>query len=101
MSETSRKFGLSKSKITAFEQCPKRLWLQTHKREVGELDPGAEARFAAGHAVGDTACSLCQGGIMIEAEPDLAAALGRTSKMIAEGKVPALFEAVRRQHLWR
>ena len=29
----TRRFGLSKSKITAFEQCPKKLWLATHQGE--------------------------------------------------------------------
>ena len=93
MLQTARTYGLSKSKITAFEQCPKRLWLQTHKRELAELDPGAETRFAAGHAVGDAACSLCQGGIMIEAEPDMEAALSRTAELIGAGGSEPLFEA--------
>jgi CRISPR/Cas system-associated exonuclease Cas4 (RecB family) len=93
MSSGSRQFGLSKSKITSFEQCPKRLWLQTHRAELAELDAGAEARFAAGHEVGDTACALCTGGIMIEAEPDLAAALQRTQELISASAHSPLFEA--------
>ena len=91
MSERQQ-FGLSKSKITSFEQCPKRLWLQTHKREQAKPDPGAEARFAAGHLVGDIACRLCPGGTMIEAEPDLETALVTTREAIAAGQSP-LFEA--------
>ena len=43
----TRRFGLSKSKITAFEKCPKRLWLAMHRPELAEQDEGAEARFAA------------------------------------------------------
>ena len=88
-----RRFGLSKSKITAFEQCPKRLWLQTHKPDVGELDPGAEMRFASGHLVGEAACSLCSGGVMIEAEPDMQAAIDRTADLIATAGDQPLFEA--------
>ena len=88
-----RRFGLSKSKITAFEQCPKRLWLQTHKRGVGKLDPSAEMRFAAGHEVGDAACALCSGGIMIEADPDYEAALERTAELMIAGGDAPLFEA--------
>ena len=87
------KTGLSKSKITAFEQCSKRLWLQVHRRELATLDTGAEARFAAGHEVGALACALLPEGIMIEAEPDLAAALETTSEIIASGKNPTMFEA--------
>ena len=29
------RFGLSKSKIAAFEQCPKRLWLSVHRPDLG------------------------------------------------------------------
>lgn len=93
MNSGSRKFGLSKSKITSFEQCPKRLWLQTHRAELAELDAGAEARFAAGHEVGDAACTLCPGGIMIEAEPDLTAALQRTQELTSASAEASLFEA--------
>lgn len=93
MTELRRRFGLSKSRITAFEQCPKRLWLQTHKPEVGVVDQGAEARFAAGHEVGDAACKLCPGGIMIDAEPDMQAALDRTAELVAAADTNSLFEA--------
>lgn len=67
----TRRFGLSKSKIAAFEQCPRRLWLQVHRPELAEIDEGARTRFAAGHTVGEIACGHCPGGVMIEAEPDL------------------------------
>ena len=93
MSSDNRNFGLSKSKITSFEQCPKRLWLQTHRPYLAEPDAGAEARFAAGHEVGDAACTLCSGGIMIEAEPDLAAALQRTQELTSASAQDPLFEA--------
>ena len=85
--------GLSKSKITAFEQCPKRLWLQVHRRELATLDTGAESRFAAGHEVGALACALIPHGIMVEAEPDLAAALTTTTKIMASGISQVIFEA--------
>ena len=78
-----RAYGLSKSKITMFEQCPKRLWLATHRRELAEYDDGAEARFAAGNEVGEIACALYPDGIMVEAEPDLAAALVQTQEFLA------------------
>ena len=64
--------GLSKSRIAAFEQCPRRLWLQVHSRELAEQSEGAEALFAIGNEVGEVACALHPGGMMIEAEPDLA-----------------------------
>ena len=85
--------GLSKSRIAAFEQCPKRLWLQVHRPDLAETDAGKELRFAAGHEVGDVACALVPGGIMIEAEPDLAAAVSRTLELLNQPAKSALFEA--------
>lgn len=89
----SRAFGLSKSRITAFEQCPLKLWLLIRRPELAEADEGAEIRFAAGHEVGEIACRLHPDGIMIEADPDLAAALRRTREYIEQGGPEPLFEA--------
>ena len=46
--------GLSKSKIIAFRQCPKRLWLEIHQPEQRD-DSASEAVFATGYQVGDVA----------------------------------------------
>ncbi len=86
-----RQFGLSKSKIAAYEQCPRRLWLQTHEPEQAHLDEGAEARFTAGNEVGNLARRLVAGGILVGDE-DLGAALTTTRRMLAEATQP-LFEA--------
>jgi hypothetical protein len=89
----SRRFGLSKSKIAAFEQCPKRLWLSVHRPELAQLSDGAEARFAAGHQVGAAACALLPDGVMVEAEPNLRAALETTRALLDDGHVTPIFEA--------
>lgn len=88
-----RRPGLSKSRLTAFEQCPRRLWLMVHRPEAAALDEGAQARFDAGHIVGELACALHPDGVMVEAEPDLAAALAETARLIAGGHSGPLFEA--------
>jgi CRISPR/Cas system-associated exonuclease Cas4 (RecB family) len=88
----TRRFGLSKSKITAFEQCPKRLWLATHRPELAEQDAGAEARFATGNDVGAIARALHPGGFMVDA-PNLAAALATTASLVAGGHPGPIFEA--------
>jgi len=93
MTYPPRRFGLSKSKITAFEQCPKRLWLSVHRRDLAEQDDGAEARFATGHEVGAVACALLPDGVMVEAEPDLAAALATTRALLDGGHDKPIFEA--------
>lgn len=88
-----RRHGLSKSKIAMFEQCPKRLWLATHRPELAEQGFGAEARFATGHAVGALACALLPTGTMVEAAPDLAAALATTQALLDAGHDEPIFEA--------
>ena len=50
--------ALSKSKIIAFRQCPRRLWLEIHKPELRCDSPGTEARFSAGGRVGEIARTL-------------------------------------------
>ncbi len=91
--QSPRRHGLSKSRITAFEQCPRRLWLMIHRPELAEHDDGAQARFATGNQVGAIACALHPEGVMVEAEPDLAAALAETARLIAEGHPGPIFEA--------
>ena len=44
---------LSKSKILAYLQCPKRLWLEVHQPESRTDSSATTASFATGHAVGD------------------------------------------------
>lgn len=88
-----RHWRLSKSKLTSFEQCPKRLWLQVHRPAEAAADDMAEARFEAGREVGAAACALCPDGIMIDAVPDLEAALTTTASLIASGTQWPLFEA--------
>lgn len=46
---------LSKSKLLAFRQCPKRLWLEVHQPDVCEDSGTTAATRAAGHQVGDIA----------------------------------------------
>ena len=50
--------GLSKSRYTAFCQCPKNLWLKVYKPEEAPVDEGLQARFEQGNMVGDLAMQL-------------------------------------------
>lgn len=45
---------LSKSKLIAYRQCPKRLWLELHKAEERD-DSESQVAFAVGNEVGDIA----------------------------------------------
>lgn len=91
--EGPRRFGLSKSRLTMFAQCPRRLWLQTHAPDRAEAGEGVEARMAVGHRVGEIACGLCPGGVMVDAENGLGAALEMTRRLIDEGHPGPIFEA--------
>jgi hypothetical protein len=46
---------LSKSKLLAYRQCPKRLWLEIHRPELKEVDADSQMRLAEGHRVGEVA----------------------------------------------
>ena len=86
-------FGLSKSRIAAFEQCPRRLWLQVHSPQVAATgQDGAQLRLAAGNEVGAVALALIADGELIEAVPDMQAALDHTAELIAAADRP-IFEA--------
>ena len=50
--------GLSKSRYTAFCQCPKNLWLKLYKPEVEPVDEALQARLEQGNVVGDLAMGL-------------------------------------------
>lgn len=49
---------LSKSKILAFRQCPKRLWLEVHRPDLRADSQATQAGFAIGHQVGQIARRL-------------------------------------------
>ncbi|MEO8121151.1 MAG: DUF2779 domain-containing protein [Rhodoferax sp.] len=85
--------GLSKSRIIAWKQCPKRLWLQIHKRDLLEVSDGAERGFQIGYEVGEVAQGLFPDGILIEDDDDLTAALASTQKAMAAHPDRPIFEA--------
>lgn len=89
----SPRHRLSKSKIAAFEHCPRRLWLQVHRREEARFDPDTLARFRFGHEVGAHAASLVPDGIMVEAIPNIQAALDRTAELVRDNHRRPIFEA--------
>lgn len=83
--------GLSKSRILAHRQCPRRLWLQIYHPELAVEDGSSIARFATGHQVGDIARTLHPGGILIDTD-DLKQALADTDRLLNDTPRP-LYEA--------
>lgn len=89
----TRRAALSKSRITLFEQCPRRLWLSVHRPDLAEESAGVRAAFADGRRIGDLACSLVPGGKMIGAEQGLGRAVEDTAALLRGGWQGPVFEA--------
>lgn len=49
---------ISKSKLLAHRQCPKRLWLELNRKDEAEYSNATQAVFATGHLVGELATRL-------------------------------------------
>lgn len=86
---------LSKSKIIAFRQCPKRLWLEIHRPDLRADSSSTQASFDIGHQVGEIARHIYdpegQGGLIDIDSEGFEAAFARTQKLV-RGSQP-VFEA--------
>ena len=95
MKSSSAPRALSKSRLVAFRQCPKRLWLEVHRRELRADSAATQAVFRRGHEVGDLARRLADPlatGSLIDPHADgIDAALEHTSHLL-QGDKP-IFEA--------
>jgi len=58
--------SLSKSKIIAHRQCPKRLWLQINRPELIQISASTQVRFDEGNKVGDIARQNYPGGVFVD-----------------------------------
>ena len=86
---------LSKSKLLAYRQCPKRLWLEVHRPKLREDSAATQASFAIGHQVGDIARKLYDAkgkGVLIDPQADgFDAAFDRTKELLQSAQ--PIFEA--------
>ena len=85
--------GLSKSRITAWRQCPKRLWLQIHRRELLKESDQVKRLYQIGNEVGEIAQQLCPDGILIEDQKNLSAAIAATKAALDAYPDRPIFEA--------
>ncbi len=83
---------LSKSRLVAYRQCPKRLWLQTYRRELAKQSEAVENRMAQGNLVGAAAQRLYPQGRLIGHVLDLPAALRDTEDALSQPGDLTLFE---------
>jgi predicted RecB family nuclease len=88
---------LSKSRLLAYRQCPKRLWLEIHHPEYRTDSAATRASFATGHQVGDIARLLYdpQGkGVLLDPKAEGLDQLLQLSQQLLWASPPrALFEA--------
>lgn len=87
--------NLSKSKLLAWRQCPKRLWLEIHQSDLREDSSATQASFATGHQVGDVARQIYdpqgQGQLIDPQTEGFDAAFARTKSLLATRQ--PIFEA--------
>ncbi len=86
---------LSKSKVIAFRQCRKRLWLEVHNPELREDSPQTQARFEVGNQVGELARHIYDPegtGTVIDVAAGFQGAFQRSSELLEQGNGP-IFEA--------
>jgi hypothetical protein len=86
------KKGLSKSRILAHRQCPKRLYLATYRKELAEESSTSERAFASGNRIGEIARELERGGRLIGHDMELGVALRETTEVLETEPQQALFE---------
>ncbi|HTI81203.1 MAG TPA: DUF2779 domain-containing protein [Acetobacteraceae bacterium] len=84
---------LTKSRYMAGLQCPRRLWLLVHEPPPYE-EPAPGTPIDIGQEIGRKAHLLFPGGVEITEAPwEHAQAVARTTALIADASVPAIFEA--------
>ena len=87
-----KNYKLSKSKLLSFRQCPKRLWLQTHRPELAEIDGATLSVMASGTHAGEIFRETYPEGVLVDTD-DLVSALAMTQALIASHPYSPIFEA--------
>lgn len=87
--------ALSKSKLLAYRQCPRRLWLEIHRPELRLDSEATQASFDVGHQVGDIARQLYdpenKGQLLDPQAEGFEAAFARTQELLSSDQ--PIFEA--------
>lgn len=86
---------LSKSKLLAFRQCPKRLWLEVHQPEMRSDSSATEASFSIGNQVGAIARQIYdpkgKGALINPQEEGFEVAFARSQALLRSAQ--PIFEA--------
>jgi len=84
---------LSKSRLISAWQCPKRLHLEKHQPELGEISAQTESLFTTGHEVGAIAQACYGTPDSVEIEFDFRSMVAETWRLINGGAGFPIFEA--------
>jgi predicted RecB family nuclease len=84
---------LSKSRLNAYHQCRKRLWLEVHRRDLLEVSEGTNRIFAVGHRVGALARAEHADGVLVAEDAPWAEAARQTHSALAARPMRPVFEA--------
>lgn len=86
---------LSKSRLISAWQCPKKLYLEKHRPELGVITAQMESMFAGGHQVGDVAKQLygTADSVEIPFNRKMRLMVMETQKLIEQGVSAPIFEA--------
>jgi len=87
--------NLSKSKLIAYRQCPKRLWLEVHQRDLIEVSKTTQASLNVGYQVGEIARQIYdpgQQGVFIDIQKEGFVQALASSQALINVDVP-IFEA--------
>jgi len=88
----SRPF-LSKSRLISAWQCPKKLHLEKHHKELGVISSQMEALFAGGNQVGDIAQQLYGTDDAVEIAFNFKTMVAKTRRLVEDGADFPIFEA--------
>ena len=79
----TKTISLSKSKLNAYHQCKKRLWLEVNRRDLLEVSAETQRVFATGHQVGALARREHDGGILVAEDVPWSEAAKQTQAALA------------------
>ena len=89
---------LSKSRVLAGRQCPRRLWLEVNRPELRVTTPDVQRRFKQGHRLNDVVHRLMPDGVLIGPDVALGDALKITRGHLTRTPDRPLFEATFSKH---
>ena len=90
--QVTKTVSLSKSKLNAYHQCKKRLWLEVNRLDLLEVPAETQRVFATGHQVGALARRE-HDGILVAEDVPWSEAAKQTQAALAERSKRAVFEA--------